>query len=181
MAPPTSRVVAVCGITGGANGSKLSSKPLKEPTQQKTRDRVVSGFSCGAKGTRTPDPHTASVVRYQLRHSPRCAHRSYTTGTRASKPLFRAELEPTREPTTTARAHLRATLRSASASSRPKRSKKSLRGGHGTCAPKRTGEPAPPALRQLARRFRTQRPRRGVFQRHGVPGLRREHPPDGGH
>lgn len=24
----------------------------------------------GAKGTRTPDPHTASVVRYQLRHSP---------------------------------------------------------------------------------------------------------------
>lgn len=28
----------------------------------------------GAKGTRTPDPHTASVVRYQLRHSPvRCS------------------------------------------------------------------------------------------------------------
>ena len=26
----------------------------------------------GAKGIRTPDPHTASVVRYQLRHSPRC-------------------------------------------------------------------------------------------------------------
>ena len=25
---------------------------------------------CGAEGTRTPDPHTASVVRYQLRHSP---------------------------------------------------------------------------------------------------------------
>jgi hypothetical protein len=25
----------------------------------------------GAKGTRTPDPHTASVVRYQLRHSPK--------------------------------------------------------------------------------------------------------------
>jgi DNA-binding protein HU-beta len=24
----------------------------------------------GAEGTRTPDPHTASVVRYQLRHSP---------------------------------------------------------------------------------------------------------------
>ncbi|MDT5275138.1 MAG: hypothetical protein QOG95_2070, partial [Mycobacterium sp.] len=37
-------------------------------------------FLSGAKGTRTPDPHTASVVRYQLRHSPRCrAHRSYTT------------------------------------------------------------------------------------------------------
>jgi hypothetical protein len=27
-------------------------------------------FFGGAKGTRTPDPHTASVVRYQLRHSP---------------------------------------------------------------------------------------------------------------
>lgn len=26
--------------------------------------------ACGAEGTRTPDPHTASVVRYQLRHSP---------------------------------------------------------------------------------------------------------------
>ena len=25
----------------------------------------------GAKGIRTPDPHTASVVRYQLRHSPK--------------------------------------------------------------------------------------------------------------
>jgi hypothetical protein len=24
----------------------------------------------GAEGTRTPDPHTASVVRYQLRHGP---------------------------------------------------------------------------------------------------------------
>lgn len=24
----------------------------------------------GANGTRTRDPHTASVVRYQLRHSP---------------------------------------------------------------------------------------------------------------
>jgi hypothetical protein len=41
---------------------------------------------CGAKGTRTPDPHTASVVRYQLRHSPvlrfrvtlRLLERSYT-------------------------------------------------------------------------------------------------------
>ena len=27
----------------------------------------------GAEGTRTPDPHTASVVRYQLRHSPEVA------------------------------------------------------------------------------------------------------------
>src|SRR5919112_1792949 len=28
------------------------------------------GHTGGAEGTRTPDPHTASVVRYQLRHSP---------------------------------------------------------------------------------------------------------------
>jgi addiction module HigA family antidote len=32
--------------------------------------RSSRGLSGGAKGTRTPDPHTASVVRYQLRHSP---------------------------------------------------------------------------------------------------------------
>ncbi len=42
-----------------------------------TKKQVRSGlrpgltcYFCGAKGTRTPDPHTASVVRYQLRHSP---------------------------------------------------------------------------------------------------------------
>ncbi len=28
---------------------------------------------CGAEGVRTPDPHTASVVRYQLRYSPRAS------------------------------------------------------------------------------------------------------------
>ena len=39
---------------------------------QRTRSgRSQSGFlKSGAKGIRTPDPHTASVVRYQLRHSP---------------------------------------------------------------------------------------------------------------
>jgi hypothetical protein len=31
----------------------------------------LAGETSGAKGTRTPDPHTASVVRYQLRHSPK--------------------------------------------------------------------------------------------------------------
>ena len=41
---------------------RLTSKPA--PTLVRT------GFQRGAKGTRTPDPHTASVVRYQLRHSP---------------------------------------------------------------------------------------------------------------
>src|SRR5699024_6619089 len=51
---------------------------------------------CGAKGARTPDPHNASVVRYQLRHSPvfTCCARpllgdrldpSYTTAVRPSK------------------------------------------------------------------------------------------------
>ena len=33
-------------------------------------DSSVSGFHGGANGIRTRDPHTASVVRYQLRHSP---------------------------------------------------------------------------------------------------------------
>src|SRR5688572_10727741 len=42
----------------------------------------------GAEGTRTPDPHTASVVRYQLRHSPvrsdvRCGRSPYRLGVRA--------------------------------------------------------------------------------------------------
>ena len=32
--------------------------------------RESPGRTGGAEGTRTPDPHTASVVRYQLRHSP---------------------------------------------------------------------------------------------------------------
>ena len=32
-------------------------------------------FNCGAEGTRTPDPHTASVMRYQLRHSPNATER----------------------------------------------------------------------------------------------------------
>jgi hypothetical protein len=34
---------------------------------RRTKPQVTMG---GAEGTRTPDPHTASVVRYQLRHSP---------------------------------------------------------------------------------------------------------------
>ena len=37
----------------------------------------------GAEGTRTPDPHTASVVRYQLRHSPKLPEKviKHRTGT----------------------------------------------------------------------------------------------------
>src|SRR4051795_7910068 len=34
------------------------------------RDEESPAQMGGAEGTRTPDPHTASVVRYQLRHSP---------------------------------------------------------------------------------------------------------------
>ncbi len=53
----------------------------------------LAGEMGGAKGTRTPDPHTASVVRYQLRHSPRCcAHRSYTTACQPSKSLITRRL-----------------------------------------------------------------------------------------
>ena len=52
---------------------------------------MISG---GAEGTRTPDPHTASVVRYQLRHSPnltrqhsaRAKQRGYTTAHGAKPP-----------------------------------------------------------------------------------------------
>src|SRR5512138_242540 len=49
----------------------------------------------GAEGTRTPDPHTASVVRYQLRHGPAVP---ITTGTRdilhIPRPLLRIGIPP---------------------------------------------------------------------------------------
>src|SRR5690606_26281504 len=43
------------------------------PGKTRTRPAGSRGGSSksGAKGTRTPDPHTASVVRYQLRQSPK--------------------------------------------------------------------------------------------------------------
>jgi hypothetical protein len=44
---------------------------------------VIKALTCtftgGAEGTRTPDPHTASVVRYQLRHSPVVLRAHYKT------------------------------------------------------------------------------------------------------
>src|SRR4051794_39981195 len=46
----------------------------------------------GAEGTRTPDPHTASVVRYQLRHSP-----LRSTGTRPPTRLQRYTGRPGRK------------------------------------------------------------------------------------
>ena len=55
----------------------LTGKGRQTATTIATTDAVDSGRyeespaqMGGAEGTRTPDPHTASVVRYQLRHSP---------------------------------------------------------------------------------------------------------------
>ena len=47
----------------------MSLNPKKLPTGFAIKP-MGSFFSCGANGIRTRDPHTASVVRYQLRHSP---------------------------------------------------------------------------------------------------------------
>ena len=46
----------------------LSSKLSSNASNEVTQNAIDPG---GAKGIRTPDPHTASVVRYQLRHSPK--------------------------------------------------------------------------------------------------------------
>ena len=55
----------------------LPGKGMQTATRTATTELVESGHNeespaqmGGAEGTRTPDPHTASVVRYQLRHSP---------------------------------------------------------------------------------------------------------------
>ncbi len=49
----------------------LSTHRLVSTQETPGQNNILTwGFICGAKGTRTPDPHTASVVRYQLRHSP---------------------------------------------------------------------------------------------------------------
>src|SRR5258705_12354837 len=47
-------------------------KEIKKPRLRKRPGRESQVIAGGAEGTRTPDPHTASVVRYQLRHGPRC-------------------------------------------------------------------------------------------------------------
>jgi hypothetical protein len=48
---------------------QMFGKP-KNNTPPAQTSRSNDHESCGAKGTRTPDPLTASEVRYQLRHSP---------------------------------------------------------------------------------------------------------------
>jgi integrase len=50
-----------------SRGLPLSSTLSSEAANEVTETAIDPG---GAKGIRTPDPHTASVVRYQLRHSP---------------------------------------------------------------------------------------------------------------
>ena len=51
----------------GTMGLSRAQKQRK-PGRVQTPDQAF--HKGGAEGTRTPDPHTASVVRYQLRHSP---------------------------------------------------------------------------------------------------------------
>lgn len=78
-------------------GETMGNRPVEASPARYIPGRTCD--NCGAKGTRTPDPHTASVVRYQLRHSPRFSHlggvprvleRSYTTWTRRTKsPAYR--------------------------------------------------------------------------------------------
>ena len=54
------------------SGDALRQMAVESKTAANARrvDRANLRSKSGAKGTRTPDPHTASVVRYQLRHSP---------------------------------------------------------------------------------------------------------------
>jgi hypothetical protein len=65
----------------GRGGDRTTSRQLAtKVAATRFADEELSASSPlemgGAEGTRTPDPHTASVVRYQLRHSPSaCAAR----------------------------------------------------------------------------------------------------------
>jgi hypothetical protein len=56
----------------GSAKSPAESRPVRSQLDGKAAGQtaVIRVTSSGAEGTRTPDPHTASVVRYQLRHSP---------------------------------------------------------------------------------------------------------------
>src|SRR3954469_9085053 len=51
-------------LPSGAGPTATTDDPGRPPGGERP------GHRGGAEGTRTPDPHTASVVRYQLRHSP---------------------------------------------------------------------------------------------------------------
>ena len=64
---------------------------------QTNRDDLAGGSSPlemgGAEGTRTPDPHTASVVRYQLRHSPKSCLRHCTRPAREAKTVRATKID----------------------------------------------------------------------------------------
>jgi len=58
--------------TANARGLQpIATKAATRVIDDDLADRSRPANPGGAEGTRTPDPHTASVVRYQLRHSPR--------------------------------------------------------------------------------------------------------------
>src|SRR2546421_6766660 len=65
------------GLAGFGSSLILSiQRPVfNRSTRDRDRDATVDRMG-GAEGTRTPDPHTASVVRYQLRHGPQVPGRS---------------------------------------------------------------------------------------------------------
>ena len=72
--PTRAAPCAPAGRTRGTRGARATgSDALRARTRRGplTVRRWSEALSHGgAEGTRTPDPHTASVVRYQLRHSP---------------------------------------------------------------------------------------------------------------
>ena len=60
LRPVNRRTTSVAASQGASAADAPTEETCKLPAQ-----------NGGAKGIRTPDPHTASVVRYQLRHSPK--------------------------------------------------------------------------------------------------------------
>lgn len=67
----TSHSVLVGPPSSRHRGQAPCRRHARAPWKNKnTRTPVRVFHKGGAEGTRTPDPHTASVVRYQLRHSP---------------------------------------------------------------------------------------------------------------
>ena len=57
-------------VNAPSDGVRLPQPESRRMTNRNARTEVQAFSKGGAEGTRTPDPHTASVVRYQLRHSP---------------------------------------------------------------------------------------------------------------
>ena len=53
-----------------SKGTQTATRTATTEFVESAQDEESPAQKGGAEGTRTPDPHTASVVRYQLRHSP---------------------------------------------------------------------------------------------------------------